>query len=181
MAWMAKPVCAALLLGVLPLAYAQLLLPGQQSPGQAQAGQVLAPGSFVSPPVGAGTMGPTTQIFPNAPNPTGGPSLPAGTASGISGTAPSFLNNSALGSGSLSTPATPTSVTSADIPGYATPGTVPLPGFTSPPGSLSFPQVSSVPAPGAQLTPGTPLSGSSGSLGVGAAGTGSGILTRPGP
>jgi hypothetical protein len=187
-----------------PAAWSQIL-PGQILPGQMQPGQVAPPGVTSTAPVGSGPAGTTTQIFPNAPNPTGGVSLSSGTS-----TVPSGINSTAIGAAGLSglsSPSgglssslgptgllpgsgSPTSATSTNVPGYATPATNPLPGYTAPPGSLGFPPVSSVPTPGSALTPITPVApagsftGSSGSVGTTGSGVGmsnNGILTRPAP
>jgi hypothetical protein len=46
---------------------------------------------------------------------------------------------------------TATSVTAIPLAGYAAPGTIPLPGYTAPPGTINFPQVRAVPVPGVPL------------------------------
>ena len=106
------------------------------------------------PPVGSTTSpGTTTQIFPHPPvltpaqGVTGSPSPPVGGR-------------------------TPIPATATPMSGYAAPGTVPMPGYAAPPGTIGFPPVTSVPAPGASVIPGADsMTGSSGTTGTGATGS----------
>jgi hypothetical protein len=114
----------------------------------------------VSPPLntatpvgGIGTGGTTTQLMPNPINPTGGVSLPGTTGSSLSSTTPT----------GITVPNSVTPATASSVPGYTAPGTTNMTGYTSPPGTIAFPGVNPLIAPGIN-SPGS----SSGSLGAGA-------------
>ncbi len=101
------------------------------------------PSGGALPPVGSTTFpGTTTQIFPHPPSTITG----SGTGIGMAGNV-----GSAAQQPEASPNNAPTSVTATPLPGYAVPGTIPLPGYTAPPGTIGFPPVTSVPVPGAPL------------------------------
>lgn len=128
------------------------------------------------PPVGSTTApGTTAQVFPHPPIVP-----PATGTAGMGGSpAPAYgstYSPPAYGSGS------PVTATAPALPGYATPGTTPLPGYTAPPGAAGFPPVTGVPSPGMPLVPDTGLmTGAGGTGGFGASGTGSEIERAIGP
>ncbi|MDB5798275.1 MAG: hypothetical protein JWP36_2177 [Paucimonas sp.] len=127
------------------------------------------------PPVGSTTVpGTSTQIFPHPPlanssalGPGYGSSVPQPSFGSSAG---SSLGGLSSGSSVTSSVASPTSVTSANVPGYTAPGTTPLPGYSAPPGTIGFPPVTSVPTPGVPITGTEIMSGSGANNGIGGAG-----------